>query len=205
MTSSSDRWALVLLLSLAILPLKAQAGGNSSGGYDVRSFGAKGDGVALDTSAINAAIDAASAAGGGTVRFPAGTYLSQSIHLKSNIALFLDAGATLEAASPQTGAAYDAPEPNPAGGAFQDYGHSHWHNSLIWGEGLENVSILGPGRIWGKGLVTGDDHPDGSGNKSISLKLCRNVTLKRLHYPARRLVRHPGDGRGQPDDQQPQD
>ena len=57
--------------------------------FDVRAFGASGDGKALDTAAINKAIDAASAAGGGTVRFPAGAYLSFSIHLKSNVALYL--------------------------------------------------------------------------------------------------------------------
>ena len=151
---------------------------NASGVYDVRSFGAKGDGVALDSPAINTAIDAAAAAGGGTVCFPAGTYCPLPFTFKSNITLFLGQGATLDAASPADGAVYDAPEPNPAGGAYQDFGHCHWHNSLIWGEGLEDVAILGPGRIWGKGLVRGDDHPDGSGNKSISLKLCRNVTLR---------------------------
>src|SRR5213596_2258510 len=66
--------------------------------YDVRASGAVGDGKALDTPAINKAIDAANAAGGGTVYFPAGTYLCYSIHLKSNVALYLDQGATILAA-----------------------------------------------------------------------------------------------------------
>src|SRR4029453_16838181 len=57
-----------------------------AGLYDVKAFGAKGDGRTLDTPAINRAIATAAAKGGGTVRFPAGTYLSVSIHLKSNIA-----------------------------------------------------------------------------------------------------------------------
>src|SRR5438874_12150623 len=70
-----------------------------AGIYDVKSFGAKGDGKALDTAAINKTIDAAAAAGGGTVYFPAGTYLSVSIHLKSNIGLYLDQGATIVAAN----------------------------------------------------------------------------------------------------------
>ena len=151
---------------------------SAAGGYDVRAFGAKGDGVTVDGPAIDRAIHAAAAAGGGTVRFGAGTYLSGSIHLKSNISLFLDQGATLVAASPGDGGQYDAPEANPTAGAYQDFGHTHWHNSLIWGEGLENVSILGPGRLWGKGLVRDDNGPDGRGNKTISLKLCRNVTIR---------------------------
>ena len=148
------------------------------GGYDVRAYGAKGDGTTGDGAAIEKTISAAAAAGGGTVRFPAGTYLSGSVHLRSNITLFFDQGATLVAASPGQDGQYDPPEENPAAGKFQDFGHAHWHNSLIWGEGLENVSILGPGRLWGRGLVREDNGPDGRGNKTISLKLCRNVTIR---------------------------
>jgi polygalacturonase len=125
--------------------------------FDVRKFGAKGDGIALDGPAINQAIDAASAAGGGTVVFPAGTYLSFSLRLKSNLTLHFETGATLLAATPSAElGGYDAPEPNEWGDKlqYQDFGHSHWHNSLIWGEGLENVAITGAGRIDGtKGLV----------------------------------------------------
>src|SRR5258705_9232816 len=125
------------------------------GRFDVRAFGAKGDGKTLDTPAVNSAIDAAAAAGGGTVRFPAGTYRCFSIHLKSNVALYLDQGATILAADPaEKDGQYDPPEPNQWD-QYQDFGHSHWHNSLIWGENLENISILGPGRIDGKGLTTG--------------------------------------------------
>ena len=125
--------------------------------FDIRAHGATGDGVTLDSPAINRAIAAASAAGGGTVRFPAGTYLSFSVRLKSNITLAFDAGAVLLAATPSAAlGGYDTPEPNEWGDQlqYQDFGHSHWHNSLIWGENLENVSIIGPGRIDGtKGLV----------------------------------------------------
>src|SRR5688500_5395637 len=118
----------------------------------VRALGAAGDGKTLDTPAINKAIEAAAERGGGTVFFPAGEYLSVSIRLKSNVSLYLDQGATIVAASPRDGHQYDPPEPNESD-QYQDFGHTHWHNSLIWGENLENVSILGPGKIWGKGLV----------------------------------------------------
>src|ERR1051326_3402344 len=63
---------------------------DAAGVYNVRASGRKGDGQALDSPAINKAIDAAHAAGGGTVRLPAGTYRSFSIHLKSNVSLHLD-------------------------------------------------------------------------------------------------------------------
>ena len=176
--------------------------------YNVKTFGATGDSKTLDTSAINKAIDAAAAAGGGTVYFPAGNYLSVSIHLKSNIALYLDQGATIIAANTSSDAKYDPPEPNEWD-KYQDFGHSHWHNSLIWGENLTNVSILGPGVIWGKGLVRSgsqsrpqqqndalnnarasepktpfgypnprDAVESGWANKSIALKLCRNVIIR---------------------------
>jgi polygalacturonase len=123
--------------------------------FDVRALGAKGDGKNVDTPAINRAIDAASAAGGGTVRIPAGTYRCFSIRLKSNVALYLEHGATILAASPKDGdGKYDDPEPNQWE-QYQDFGHTHWHNSLIWGENLQNIAILGTGLIWGKGLVRG--------------------------------------------------
>ena len=156
-------WIAIFVLALACCAFTYNPSGAANplvqksapftGAFDVRKFGAKGDGKALDSPAINKAIAAAAAAGGGTVLFTAGTYRSFSIRLKSNVALYLDQGATILAAHPNDGdGKYDLPEPNPWD-QYQDFGHSHWHNSLIWGENLENVSILGPGRIWGKGLV----------------------------------------------------
>ena len=144
----------------------AQRSPNASalqGIFDIRTYGAVGDGKTVDSPAINKAIEAAAAAGGGTVLFPAGTWLSFSIRLKSHVAFFLSQGATILAAdSPLPGATtgynggtYDAAEPNTAWDAYQDYGHNHWHNSLIWGEGINDISITGPGLIYGKGLSFG--------------------------------------------------
>jgi polygalacturonase len=146
--------------------------------FNVRRFGARGDGIAIDSDAINRAIDEAGKAGG-TVYFPAGTYASYSIRLKSKVALYLDQSATILAAKPVDGRGYDPAEPG-AGNPYQDYGHSHWHNSLIWGEGLEDITIHGPGKIDGKGLVAGGSQESAplQGNKAIALKLCRNVAIR---------------------------
>ncbi len=147
--------------------------------FNVKDFGAKGDGKTIDTESINKSISAAAFSGGGTVVFPAGIYPSYSIHLKSNITLQFDAGSVLLAAENNPENGYDAPEPNEFH-QYQDFGHSHWHNSLIWGENLENVSIIGQGTINGAGLNRGDKNvlEAGIGNKAISLKLCKNVLLR---------------------------
>ena len=178
-----------LFLLFLLIPLATMASG---GTFSIKDYGAVGDGKTLDTEAINATIEAASKAGGGMVVFPAGTYLSYSIRLKSNIHLYLAAGATLKAAGKDDGGTYDEPGKG-AGNEYQDYGHSHWKNSLIWGENLENISISGPGTIQGenlsrgfyayqkweeKGIPPGHLMWEGGGNKSIALKLCTNVILK---------------------------
>ncbi len=172
------------LIVCAVLVLIASLAGAQASVFDVRQYGAVGDGQALDTDAINKAIEAAADAGGGTVHFPAGTYLSFSIRLKSNIALYLDHGATLLAAEPTESQGYDLAEANEWGDErkYQDFGHSHWHDSLIWGENLVNVSILGPGMIHGKGLRKWDSDKPGVGNKAIALKLCRNVIIRDVTF-----------------------
>jgi polygalacturonase len=107
----------------------------------------------LATDAINAAIAHAHGRGGGEVVLPAGRHLSFSIRVLSGVTLKLEEGCVLEAADPALhGGTYDAAEPNPHD-LWQDFGHSHWRNSLIWGEDVEDVAILGPGRIDGAGLT----------------------------------------------------
>ncbi|MBI1343316.1 MAG: glycoside hydrolase family 28 protein [Terrimonas sp.] len=143
--------------------------------YNVKDYAAKGDGVTRDTKAINACIEAVSAAGGGTVYFPAGKYLTGSIHLKSDLTLYLDQGAVIIAAEGMED--YDLPEP-AINDLYQDYGHSHFHNSLIWGEHLQNVTIMGNGMIWGKGLVRRGHKGNNFPNKSIALLSCKNVIIR---------------------------
>ena len=168
----------------------------SDGVFNIRHYGASGDGKTLDTRAIQAAIDAAASAGGGVVLFPAGSYLSFSLRMKSFVHLHLQQGATLIAAdsplpgdaSGYNGGVYDAAEPNTAWNAYQDYGHNHWHNSLIWGEEIHDFSITGEGLIWGRGLSNGRDRKgdgapfiaeqSGVGNKAIAFKNCHNLLLR---------------------------
>ena len=183
-----DAHATYLLLAIVLMPAFAR-------GVNVKDFGATGDGTTLDTPSINQAIDEAAKNGGGTVFFPAGDYLSVSIHLKSNVALHLMQGATIVAADPKEGHKYDPAEPNPGTDQWQDFGHSHWHNSLIWGENLENVSIVGPGRIWGKGLVR-------SGNQSRTKEQSDAIRDEKYEgrpkgpfgYPSARDATEPGWG-----------
>jgi polygalacturonase len=116
------------------------------------------------------------------------------------VEIYLSQGCVIVAAdSPQPGettgyrgGTYDAAESNAPWEAYQDYGHNHWRNSLFYGEGLDGVSIVGPGLIWGRGLSHGGKPGTirgagnksftaaqaGVGNKAIALKNCRNVLLR---------------------------
>jgi len=163
--------SLILISALIFISSEVFAG------FNVRDFGAKGDGKTIDSPAINQAIDAAEAVGGGTVVFPAGKYRSYSIHLKDNIELHLENGAVLEAAQPTDKDGFDAPETSEFT-KFQDFGHSHFQNSLIWGIGLKNIRITGFGTISGYGLTREESRIIGVGNKTIALRECVNVDIK---------------------------
>ncbi len=123
--------------------MKLSSNGSAPHSFNVRDYGAAGNGEVLDTQAIQAALDACSQQGGGTVFVPAGNYLTGSIFLRSNITLYLDAGAVLLGSE------------NPA-----DYPiiHSRWEGAeqqtyapLIGGSRLQNIAIVGRGAIDGQG------------------------------------------------------
>lgn len=171
---SSNRIVPILILLLHSFS------GTGSIFFNVKDFGAIGDGKNLDSKAINIAIEVADKSGGGTVYLPAGNYLSGSIRLKSNIALFIDQGATIIAAPVNAENDYDQEEES-ASTKYQDQGHSHWKNSLIWGINLTNVSIIGAGCINGKNLYKfWYNKSQQNANKSISLLGCRNVIIRDL-------------------------
>jgi polygalacturonase len=174
--------------------------------YDITKFGAMSGGAAVQNqTAINAAIDAAAKAGGGTVVIPAGTFKTYTIRLKSNVGLhFATADSILRAAVQGTGANqdggfYDAPETNLFVG-LEDQGHAHWANSLIYGIGVENIVISGPGLIDGGyidsngvtvNVLSGGDPREvstrtaagvpGGGNKAIALKNANNIVFRDFH------------------------
>lgn len=148
-----DRRSLIaglgLLAGSPALAARAVIGGPVA---NVRDHGARGDGAAIDSDAINRAIDAQVKQGGGVVFVPAGRYLCFSIRLRDNITLYLASGAVIVAADPDShGAHYDPPE-NYLEEQFQDFGITHVRNSLIHGDGVRNVAIVGEGMLHGPGL-----------------------------------------------------
>lgn len=145
----------------------------TAGIYSVRDYGAAGDGGTLDTAAINKAIVACAAAGGGQVRFPPGRYLSGTVHLKSNVALFLDAGATL-VGSPGLDQYqhYAAPPGTPEARSPK------WHRALILGDGVENVVIGGAGVVDGNKVYDPQGEEQMRGPHTIILGDCKRVTLR---------------------------
>lgn len=136
--------------------------------HDVRSFGAKGDGVTKDTAAVNRGIEACAKSGGGTLCFAAGTYLCGSLHLRSGVTLRLEAGATIKG-SPDN-ADYDAYEKLEFKNAA-DAETSFFHRALIWGENVERVGIVGEGTIDG-------NRSRRRGPKIIALKRCKFVNIQ---------------------------
>jgi polygalacturonase len=151
------RFAIVLVVSAAwAAPL------------DVRDFGARGDGAAKDTAAIQKGIDAAERNGGGTVVVPAGRYLSGTIHLKSNVTLHLENGATI-LGSPDE-ADYDPYEKLPFQ-SVSDNETTYFHYALVAAENAHDIAITGEGAIDGNRTKRG-------GPKTIAIKLCERVTIR---------------------------
>ncbi|MEV6848964.1 glycosyl hydrolase family 28 protein [Actinoplanes sp. NPDC051411] len=159
--------------------LVAANSASAAGTFNIRDYGATGNGSSNDSAAIQKAVDAASAAGGGTVRVPSGTYKSaNTIHLKSNVVFQLDSGSTISGAS---GTGYDAAESNSYD-QYQDYGHSHFHDAMFSGDRLTGIGFVGSGTIDGGGhLITGN--PDkGEADKILSLTRCTGLTLNGVQF-----------------------
>src|SRR2546421_5465647 len=145
----------------------------AAGTFNVRDYGAAGNGTHNDTPAVEKAIADAVGHGGGTVEFPAGTSRAGgTIHRMSNITIMLDSGATVTGAS----SGYDAPEANP-NDSFQDFGHSHFHDAMFYGDGLSNIAFVGSGTLDGNGHFIVGNPSSGQADKLISLTRCHGLTL----------------------------
>lgn len=134
----------------------------------VRDFGAVGDGVRLDTAAIQRAIDACAAAGGGTLHFPAGRYLTGTLFLKSRVTLEIEAGAVLLGSRKL--ADYPATVP-----ALRSYTDNYTDKSLIYAEKAEDIGIRGRGAIDGQGAAF--EGPYKVRPYMMRIVQCRNVSV----------------------------
>jgi hypothetical protein len=145
------REALALITTSAAFPMsRAYAAGQINGRqalpsasvFNPSQFGAVGDGNALDSPAINAAIDACNKAGGGVVYCSPGKYLCGTVELKSNVTLYLEAGAVILGS---TDVKQYTPKPGPDPSSDAGQGH------LIYARDVENVGVVGLGKIDGQG------------------------------------------------------
>lgn len=125
--------------------------------FDVLEYGAKPDGKTKNTEAIQRAVDRCFEAGGGTVYLPAGTYLSGSIILKSNTALYLDAGATLLGSE-----------------QLEDYSEG---KCLVFASEASNITIAGEGKIDGSGRAFWPT-PQRRPRSTIELVACKTVRIR---------------------------
>ena len=153
----------------------------ASATLDVRAFGAKGDGTTLDTHAIQAAIDSASACGGETVVLTPGRYLSGTLVLKSNVTLHIERGATLLGSTQLS----DYPSHESS---YVSHIKRYSSRSLIFADKVENITICGQGTIDGQGSLknypaTETETLMGITRRPYLLRVisCKNVTLSDIH------------------------
>jgi len=180
----SRPWQIILstfLLGLAGLvgPSEAAEQGQADGlpapshVFDVRHYGAQGDGITLDTAALNQAIEACAKAGGGQVLLPPGHYLSGTVELRSHVVLFLAPGATL------MGTTNLADYRPPAAPSFMPQaGYGNWHRGLIVAANAEDLTICGTGTIDGQKVFNpkGEEHMRGP--HTITFAGCHGVTIR---------------------------
>ncbi|MBC9932185.1 endopygalactorunase [Chitinophaga qingshengii] len=174
-----------------------------TGLVDTRYFGITGSDTTDHTNSINAAIRYLHDIGGGTLLFSEGNFNVRTIHLQSNVYLYVAKKSVIRALrgadapettwfsdkayrsglSPTDPGPYEDPENYLT---KQDVGHHYFHNAMFFGERLDNIKIIGNGLITGNGnLVTSDkvmnNAPDKRADKMFSLKLCTNVEIGGIH------------------------
>ncbi|MBL7154432.1 MAG: right-handed parallel beta-helix repeat-containing protein, partial [Phycisphaerae bacterium] len=171
--SRLSRMILIVVVGCAVLTVLSDLCSAAGGVFNVRDYGAGGDGEKSDTVAINKAVKACADAGGGQVRFGPGRYVSGTVGLKDNVALFFEAGATLIGTTELDDYRYFTPPANTPEARF-----GKWHSALILGVGVENVAIVGPGVIDGNKVFNPRGEEKMRGPHTIILGNSRNVTIR---------------------------
>jgi hypothetical protein len=169
---------LTLLTALLLAPLVVLHAAEPRV-FDITAFGAKGDGTTLNTSAIQNAIDACHAAGGGTVMVPSGVFVTGSLRLKSRVTLKITKDAVLRG-SPNI-ADYTVETAELHWGAFWRFAASQWRQCLIYAEDAEEIGIEGPGTIDGQGGSERKVFPNAKDPRRpmlVRLVGCRKVTVR---------------------------
>lgn len=113
--------------------------------YNVKDYGAMGDGLHLDSMGIQKAIDACAGNGGGTVFIPAGTYVCGTMHLKSHVHILFEKAALILGSKNISD--FDPLEENPSNNLYQDLSHSYFHHSLFHADNVHDIALTGFGRI----------------------------------------------------------
>ena len=131
--------------------------------FPITRYGATADDERLDTEAIQRAIDACAAAGGGAVRVPKGRFITGSLRLASNVRLVLDRDAVLQGSTNHL-----------------DYGKGGWNDALLVGENLKNIAVEGPGRIDGADCRNPKGEEGFRGPHAIWLANCQNIAIAGL-------------------------
>ena len=151
--------------------------------FAVENYGAVADGQTLNTRAIQKAINACGAAGGGTVLLSNGDYLSGTIEMKSGVMLQIDRIARLIASTSLA----DYPDHVPAHQTIMD-SHYQLKNSLIYAENCERIGIRGEGEINGRGVP--ENFPGGQSNGTLPGRpfLIRFVECKKVVMDGIRLL-----------------
>jgi hypothetical protein len=144
--------------------------------FDVRDHGAMGDGRTIDTIAINRAIDACAATGGGQVFFPPGTYLTGTLKLRSNLAMVLSAGATLAGSTNLS----DYQAFQPPDGTPEARFRRNWHRALLLGENITNLTLVGPGVIDGRKVFDPQGEERMRGPHTLLLGVGREIVIRDL-------------------------
>ena len=142
--------------------------------FNVLDFGAKGNGVTLNTKAIQATIEACSESGGGTVLFPAGKYRSGTVFMKSNVTLLLEAGAVLAGST-------ELKDYPVTVSKVRSYTDIYTDKSLIYGEGLENIGITGQGTLDGNGASFEKNGPYKNRPYMIRFIHCNRVRVRDIN------------------------